>query len=102
VVEPIKMPFGTWILVGPGKHVSNGGAHWRHLENMIEPSMCGDDAVFLSNYFDHLLLVLLDIFATGHIHGETKLNSENRKNKEVRATAPASHSGVASMRRLRR
>jgi len=31
------------------------GAHWRHLANVTEPSMCGSDVV-LSNYFDHLLL----------------------------------------------
>ena len=29
-------------------------AHWRHLANANEPSMCGGDASFLSNYFDHL------------------------------------------------
>jgi len=34
--------------------VLDGGAHWRNLTNTIEPSMCGGDAVFLSNYFDHL------------------------------------------------
>ena len=27
------------------------GAHWRRIANTIEPSMCGGDAVFLSNYF---------------------------------------------------
>jgi len=31
------------------------GAHWRQLANTSEPSMCGGDAAFLSNYFDHLL-----------------------------------------------
>jgi len=25
-----------------------GGAHWHHLANMTEPSMCGGDAAFLS------------------------------------------------------
>jgi len=29
------------------------GAHWRYLANAIEPSMCGGDATFLSNYFEH-------------------------------------------------
>ena len=51
--EPIEMPFGIWTPVGPRKHVLDGvhiGATWR----MIEPSMCGGDAAFLSNYFDHL------------------------------------------------
>jgi len=30
------------------------GAHWLHLANMTEPSMCGGDAALMSNYFDHL------------------------------------------------
>jgi len=30
-------------------------AHWHHLENTIEPSVCGGDAVLMSNYCDHLL-----------------------------------------------
>jgi len=29
------------------------GAHWCHLANTTEPSMCG----LMSNYFDHLLLL---------------------------------------------
>jgi len=28
--EPIEMPFGMWIRVGPVKHVLDGSAHWRH------------------------------------------------------------------------
>ena len=39
--EPIEMPFGLWTPVGPRKHVSDGGAHWRHLANTIELSTCG-------------------------------------------------------------
>ena len=35
------------------------GAHWCHLPNTIEPSMCGVDAAFLSYYFEHLLLMML-------------------------------------------
>ena len=37
-----------------------GGAHWRHLANTTEPSMCGGDAA-LSNYFDDLLLKVMDM-----------------------------------------
>ena len=37
----------------------NGNAHWRNLRNTIEPSMCGGDAAFLSNYSDNLLFLLL-------------------------------------------
>ena len=32
----------------------DGSADWRHLTNRIETFMCGGDAAFLSNYFDHL------------------------------------------------
>jgi len=37
--------FGMWIQVDPRKHVLDGGAHWRHLANMIEPSIFGSDVV---------------------------------------------------------
>ena len=43
MAEPIEMPFGICTLVGPRKHVLGGGAHWRHLANTIEPSMCGGE-----------------------------------------------------------
>ena len=36
-----------------------GGAHRHNLANTSEPFMCGGDATFLSNYFDHLLFILL-------------------------------------------
>jgi len=39
------------------KHALDGGANWRNLANTTEPSMCGDDAGFSSNYFDHLFLL---------------------------------------------
>ena len=42
MAEPIKMPLGLRTRIGPGKDVLHrGGAHWRHLANTIEPSMCG-------------------------------------------------------------
>jgi len=43
--------------VGPRKHAEDGGAYCRHLTNAIEPPVCDGDAVFLSNYCDHLLLI---------------------------------------------
>jgi len=61
--EPIEMLFAIWTWVGLRKHALNGGAHWRHMANKIEPSMCGGDAAFLSNYFDHLLLSLIRYFS---------------------------------------
>ena len=57
--EPIEMQFGLWTRIDPRKHVLDGGAHWDHLTNTTEPSVCGGDAAFLSNYFDHMLLLLL-------------------------------------------
>jgi len=58
MAEPIVMLFGLCTLLGPRKHLLEG-AHWRNLANAIEPFMCGGDAAFLPNYFDHLLLSLL-------------------------------------------
>jgi len=54
--EPIKLPFGLWIWVDRRKHKFNrickvatlcpdGKAHWRHLANTIELSICGGDAL---------------------------------------------------------
>jgi len=54
--EPIEMPFAMWTQLDPRKHVLDGGAHWHNLANMIERFMCGVDAAFLSNYFNHLVL----------------------------------------------
>jgi len=46
MAESIEMPFGMWTLVGPRKHVIDGGEHWRNLANMIEPSVCSGNAAF--------------------------------------------------------
>jgi len=35
-------------------------AHWHHLANTTELSMCDGHAAFLSNYFDHLLLLAIN------------------------------------------
>jgi len=50
--EPIEMPSD-----GPTEACVTWGALWRHLANAIEPSVCSGDAAFLSNYFDHLLVL---------------------------------------------
>ena len=61
--EPLEMPFGLWALMGRRCLVLDGvaemlrdvavatifgfvymGAHWRHLANTTEPSMCGGNA----------------------------------------------------------
>jgi len=57
---PITMPFGLWSVESGGlkEAFSRWGAHWRHLANAIEPSVFGGNVAFLSNYFDHLLLLL--------------------------------------------
>jgi len=54
MATPIVMLFGLWTQVGPGKHV-----HWSHLANTTEPSMCGGNVAFLSNYFGHILWLSL-------------------------------------------
>jgi len=54
--EPIDLPFGLWTWVGWRKHkfsrirqvptlCLHGKAHWRHLANTIEPSVCGGNTV---------------------------------------------------------
>jgi len=43
--EPIAMPFVD--SNGPKEACVTWGAHWRHLANTTEPSMCGGDAAFL-------------------------------------------------------
>jgi len=35
------------------------GARWRNLVNTIEPAVYGGDAAFLSDYFDHLVLLCM-------------------------------------------
>ena len=53
MAQTIEMPFGMWTRVGARKHILDAVAHWRHLANVIQPSVCGID-VALSNYVDHL------------------------------------------------
>ena len=55
--ELIKMPFGLWTRLGP-RSMCYIGCTLRHLAITIEPSMCGGVVALLSNYFDHLLLLL--------------------------------------------
>jgi len=43
---------------GSKKHVLDRSSHWRQLANMTELSVCGGDAAYLSNYFDHLFLLV--------------------------------------------
>jgi len=54
--EPINLSFGLWTRVGRRKHKFNRirqvapmcppmWAHWRHLANTIEPSVCGGNVV---------------------------------------------------------
>jgi len=48
----LKQLFGMWNWLSPGKHVLDGDAPWRHIANMIEPSMWCDGAAF----FCHITL----------------------------------------------
>jgi len=67
MAEPIDLPFGLRTLLEL-KETSirirqvvpmcpHRRAYWRHLANTISPSVCGSNAA-LSNYVDHLLLLL--------------------------------------------
>jgi len=48
---------------GPGEACVRWGAHWRQLATVIEPSMYGSGVAFLSNYFEHLVLLEVAIKA---------------------------------------
>jgi len=62
--ELIEMPSGLSNRVGPRNHVLGGSAHWHHLANTIEPSVCGDNAaccqITLNTCFSTMQLI--------HIH----------------------------------
>ena len=50
--EPIMIRFGRQTLVGPRNHVLERGAHWRHLANMVERSVCNiTSAMCFISYF---------------------------------------------------
>jgi len=52
------MPFGVWTPVGPRKNMLDVVCTLAlYLANTIEPSMCGGDAAFFVNYFDHLFII---------------------------------------------
>ena len=55
MAELIDLPFGLWTQVGERKHkchcifqvapmCRHGRAHWHRPANMIDPSVCGNDA----------------------------------------------------------
>jgi len=46
------------------------GAQWCNLANTVEPPICGGDAAFFSNYFDHLLLLLVLLISWYHDAGD--------------------------------
>ena len=52
MAELIKIPLGMWTWE---EACIRWGAHWCHLANTIQPSMCSSDAAFLSHYFDYLI-----------------------------------------------
>ena len=58
MAQPTEMPFGLWTQMGSKKHVLHRGSHCRNLADTPEPSVCGGNVAFLSNYFDHLLIFL--------------------------------------------
>jgi len=68
--EPINLPFRLWTRLGQRQHkfscichvapmCQRGRAHWHHVVNTIEPSICGGNVVICQTYFDRLLLAAL-------------------------------------------
>jgi len=91
MAEPIELPFGLWTRVGRRKHKLNhirqvapmcqhGRAHWHHLANKIELSICGSDVVLcqitlttcyikqLSNNLFHWHFALTEHCGTGGVY----------------------------------
>ena len=66
--ELIEMPLSLWTLV-LRNHVLDGGAHWRHLANMIEPFVCGSDAAVLQmiDHFFHFFRTMTDLVNVEHV-----------------------------------
>jgi len=63
VQKRLNRSFGMWTLVSVSKESCiRWSVHWRHLATTCttEPSMCGDDAAFLSNDVDQWLLFHCD------------------------------------------
>jgi len=54
--EPIDIPFGGLTCVGLWNHVLDGGTYGRHLANVIESSVLGDDASSCYHYFSNFLV----------------------------------------------
>ena len=57
--ELIKMHFGMLSRVCPENHTLNEVAHWRLLANTIKPVHVRRRCILMSNYFDHLLLLVI-------------------------------------------
>jgi len=47
MAKPIEILFGIWTRVGPRYHLLGGDAQWRHLANIVEPSMRVGDVTLL-------------------------------------------------------
>ena len=59
MAEQIEMQFGMLSRVGPGNHVLDVGAHWRHLANTIRPSVYSVDVALSQIILTTCLGVLL-------------------------------------------
>jgi len=70
VAEAINLQFGLWTRVGWRKHkfsrihqvaqvCPNGRAHWRHLANTFEPSICDGDAALCQITLTTCFLLLM-------------------------------------------
>jgi len=68
MAEPMEITFGIWTWVGPGKHILDGGAHWRHLANTIELYIYGGDCPFCQ-------IALTTCVNVGHWYGDSAGNT---------------------------
>jgi len=73
----------------------DGGAHWRNLADTIEPSICGGDAAYLSNYFDRFFDIAVCIIIRLKGSGNCG-RSQRTESYGIRITVPRSGSADLS------
>ena len=80
---------GMWTWVGPRMHVLVGGAHWHHLVNRIEPSMCGGDEAFTLTtcYYCENLCVAVGSLRSSQALGQQQFVYGNFQDSNVRGLA---------------
>ena len=93
--KPIDLPFGLWTRVCQRKHKFNcicqvapmcphGKAHWHHLANTIQPSICGSDVVLCQIALTTCSLYVVDKAASRILAERTSKEETKTRGKVYR------------------